>query len=296
MQMSPSQRAAEDKQRLKARTARHRTSPGPGAYDIPHDPKRVGSTHRDLIGSSAFRSLTERTERTVVGSLTKEQGDPAAYAPIFLTLARQASASWSKVASAGNASFGVSTTRALDLRGNAEVWGEGEKTPGVGTYTFHTTERGRQWDTSTVGDKKETAQFASKSQRSDVLLLPSAPNPGPGAYNVNDAATIEHLPGANPASNMVSSVSRDARFTSDTLLYEGTMTTQPSVGPGSYDSHLGGTIEFEGANSVKSEAYRKAGPDAGSDSLGFGTREQQPHVRSRLQHILLSRALLGAGS
>jgi len=273
--MSPTERAVDDHRRLKARTARHRTSPGPGAYDIPHDPKRVGSTQRDLIGSSAFRSQTARTERTVVGSLTKEQGDPAAYEPIFLTLARQASASWSKVASAGNASFGVSTRRALDLRANAnQVWGEGEKTPGVGTYSFATNEKGRQWDTSTIGNTRET-WGASKTKRSDVLLLPSAPNPGPGEYNVNDAATIEHLPGANPASNMVSSVSRDARFTSDTLLYEGTMTTQANVGPGSYDSHLGGTIAFEGSHSVKSEAYRRAGPDAGSDSLGFGTREAQ---------------------
>ena len=55
--------------------------------------------------------------------------------------------------------------------------GVAEVTPGPAAYTFHTTEKGRQWDTSTVGDTRPT-WGASKTKRSDVLLLPSAPYPG----------------------------------------------------------------------------------------------------------------------
>ena len=92
MQMSPSQRGAEDSKRLKARSARRGLSPGPGAYS----PQQIGSTSRELSGHYAFRSSVERT----VSNLLKESGDPGAYEPqVYLSLMRQATMSWNKTAS-----------------------------------------------------------------------------------------------------------------------------------------------------------------------------------------------------
>ena len=92
---------------------------------------------------------------------------------------------------------------------------------------------------------------------------------------MNVAATIEHLPGANPASNMVSSVSRDARFTSDTLLYEGTMTTQPSVGPGAYTPQQ----NVDGSHpTIEARAEHNA-------DMGWGVNFVSKHLRQLGENI-----------
>ena len=54
--MRPSARAAEDEQRIKARSAKRNVSPGPGAYS----PVRMGLTSEALAGSSAFKSKLDR--------------------------------------------------------------------------------------------------------------------------------------------------------------------------------------------------------------------------------------------
>ena len=91
MQMSPSQRSAEDIQRLKARAAKRGLSPGPGAYS-PQAPGSIAANY----GLYAFKSSVQRIVNTQVN---REQGDPGSYEPqIYLSLVRQATSSCSKSA------------------------------------------------------------------------------------------------------------------------------------------------------------------------------------------------------
>ena len=77
----------------------------------------------------------------------------------------------------------------------------------------------------------------------EAVVLPNAFVPGPGAYKPDDSATIEHLPGANPKANPLSKTGRDHHFVADNLDGMGEdSSTQPHVGPGSYNSHLHLTI------------------------------------------------------
>ena len=87
------------------------------------------------------------------------------------------------------------------------------------------------------------AVFKSQSQRiGDILPKAVLDNPGPGTYNSDHSLTINHLPGANPKSNLVSKVGRDSRVTADTVGTPGLM-TGPDVGPGQYDPRT--TIDGE---------------------------------------------------
>ena len=120
-------------------------------------------------------------------------------------------------------------------------------------------EKGKEYEMSCRGDGEsmKSASFASKVAQRGAFVLPSAPNPGPGAYNPKDDATIEHLPGANPAANPISKVNRDARYVGDTMVKTGHQ-TGPGVGPGSYDPRV--TIDGAG-DSVggRSEMQRMLG-------------------------------------
>jgi hypothetical protein len=98
--------------------------------------------------------------------------------------------------------------------------------------------------------------------------LPTVDNPGPGAYNPNDTSTIEHLPGANPESNIVSKVGRDTRFGGDTVIG-----VDPhigaTVGPGSYESHVDSTIAKASSSlEERTDRYRSGN----SSSAPLGTR------------------------
>ena len=84
------------------------------------------------IGWSAFRSLTERTERTVVGSLTKEQEIPP---PTRRSSDPRPSGLCELDKVAGGQRIIWAPTRARPPRKRGG-WGEGEKTPGVALTRF----------------------------------------------------------------------------------------------------------------------------------------------------------------
>jgi hypothetical protein len=146
----------------------------------------------------------------------------------------------------GEIGFGSKEERVLDL--HREVWNEGEKqTPGPGHYDAKVDEKGKEWEMHAITEAEaghKSAAFASTSKQRENAALPSADIPGPGTYNPNDACTIEHLPGANPESNIVSKVGRDGRYGGDTVVG-----VDPhigaTIGPGSYESQSTLTIAKE---------------------------------------------------
>ena len=151
---------------------------------------------------------------------------------------------------AGKAGFGGVEKRSLLLsnmitKPPGSGWtGPIEDTPGPAAYDSQVDEKGREHNMYTLNgvEKMKSAAFASKSQRATVVL-PNAFVPGPGAYKPDDSATIEHLPGANPKANPLSKTGRDHHFVADNLDGMGDdSSTQPHVGPGSYNSHLHLTI------------------------------------------------------
>merc|ERR1719174_2310544 len=94
-----------DEARVKAKLERASRVPGPGAYDV----KRPASTGRDLAGSSAFKSKTERKPDETL----KEVGDPGLYNPFESTsLSVSMSKSFNKSQQSGSGNFGTRTKRA----------------------------------------------------------------------------------------------------------------------------------------------------------------------------------------
>ena len=152
--------------------------------------------------------------------------------------------------------FGATEARVLDM--HMEAWNEGEKTPGPAAYSAMVDEKGREWNTSVMNghEQMKSWTFASTvKQRSDITL-PSVDNPGPGAYDPKDQLTIEHLPGANPESNIISKVSRDSRYVGDVLV-EQSVAVNELVGPGSYDPKVtvDGALDTIGARSQKQKDF-----------------------------------------
>ena len=118
-------------------------------------------------------------------------------------------------------------------------------------------------------EKQPSAVFASKMDAHPFKLLPSADNPGPGAYDPKDATSTPYLPGANPESNMMSKMPRDARFTGDTIEdYAGRM-TGPDVGPGSYEPKT--TMDGQ-LNTIEKRSEQKA-------DLGWSASFISDHLR-----------------
>ena len=275
MAMSPSQRNAEDIKRLKARAARRGLTPGPGSYS----PERQSSSSTDLSGHFAFRSSTQR----IKVNFLNDTGDPGEYdAQLYLSLVKQASTSWNKSATEGRSAFGANQARKLDMKASLAAWNEGEKTPGPAAYQVQTDEKGREWQLSAMadGERMQSAVFASKVERtSSATLLPSINNPGPGAYDPDDRITIEHLPGANPDNNPMSKMGRDKRYTGDTMV-NNRGAGGPEVGPGSYESHLLGSLEKEMKDNASQSSQLQINSKPGSGALGFGARATQhelPH-------------------
>jgi len=101
------------------------------------------------------------------------------------------------------------------------------------------------------------------------MALPQADVPGPGTYNPNFASIEpdEH--------NNISKVGRDAKYTGDHI--DGTgddCTTGSEVGPGTYESHLPGTIGLDASKAIDRSKMSKS-----TQPLGFaatGTANEMP--------------------
>jgi hypothetical protein len=219
------------------------TTAGPGSHD-PYKPNEIAASknksHNKLgqIGKLNFGTFASSGER----GTPVAPSDVRDYNPNHNRIM-----SWSarfthrKSDSEGKGGFGSQTARVLHLEGayNGMPNGAGFKmaqTPSA--YDAKVDEKGRSWEMHSVAEIEKghtSAAFASTSKQRQNVVLPSADVPGPGAYYPNDACTIEHLPGANPESNIVSKVGRDGRYSADTLDPNVDRQTPPQVGPGSYD-------------------------------------------------------------
>ena len=265
MQMSPTQRQAEDAKRIKARMMRRGANPGPAHYSPQQLSANSSSTLRQLAGEYAFKSTLQRKDLVF-----KDKGDPGEYEPaVYLSLANSMK-SFNRSSSEGKllSGFGGQAERILDMR--TEMWNEGEKTPGPAAYNPLLTEVGREFEMSVRNgvETMKSAVFASKSERTADNSLPSRDNPGPGAYDIKDALTISHLPGANPDSNIVSSVGRDSRFSADQVGRQEHV-TPPGVGPGLYDPKV---TNDGGLATIESKADFQA-------SLGWTASFLSNHIR-----------------
>ena len=145
MQMSPSQRQAEDAKRVQARLLRRGHNPGPAHYSPQQLSVKSTSTLRELAGLYAFKSTAVRSDLVL-----QDKGDPGEYSPmIYLSLANGLAAkSFNRSASDGflKSGFGGQADRVLDL--GSDQWNEGEKTPGPAAYNPVLTEKGKEFDMS----------------------------------------------------------------------------------------------------------------------------------------------------
>ena len=247
--LKPSERQREDKKRLKKKLSKKHFVPGPGTYDPKHK-REVGSTSRDLTGSTVFRSRTQRRFDPV--KLYGHDGDPGAYEPtVYLSLVMTAKKTFSQAIQDGKVGFNATAERILSFRrGN---WNEGEKTPGPAAYKPQVTETGREQDMTTLNgcEAMKSAAFASK-----VARVPAPHNenvPGPGQYDPN-FESIE--PSAH---NAMSHVGRDStvpsQWTSGLLSSRRFASTGPGVGPGTYDPIMTNNGDLD---TIQGRSERKA--------------------------------------
>ena len=301
------ERAAE-----RSRRYRERAVPGPTTYTPQVDEKgfeadmsvRKGA---ETMQNAVFVSKTKRPDPPEMGFVA-HMCDPGAYDPVYLTIARRTAAdsTINKLMQTGDGGFGVKSSRTLvipaDNNGEAiPTMNQGiketgssvatgmQQTPGPAAYEPQQTEVGREFDMSTRNgaETMPNAVFKSQSQRiGDILPKAVLDNPGPGTYNPDHSLTINHLPGANPKSNLVSKVGRDSRVPADTVGVPGLM-TGPGVGPGSYSArNWGNSIADDQVKrgSLTSRLMMAAKPAL--DALGFGAKykaRELPHEMGRMK-------------
>ena len=217
----PSERQKEDKVRVKKKLKKRHINPGPGHYD----PKRPGSTSRDLTASSAFRSKSSRHFDPV--KLYGHDGDPGAYEPtVYLSLVLQAKHTFSQAIQEGKVGFGATADRILSFRRSA--WNEGEKNnPGPSHYNPQVTENGKEHDMTTLNGVECMKSAAFSSESKQIATYHDEAVPGPGQYDPN-FDSVEPV-----ATNMMPQTGRDA-VVPGTLPVKFASTT-PGVGPGTYD-------------------------------------------------------------
>ena len=229
--LSPSERAHADALRLKHRAAKFFV-PGPGTYE----PRRPQSSHRDLAGSTSFRSKTDRDKTPPSTPLNAQTSDPGAYEPNINQLASKSKESFQRSAKAGTAGFGSKSERSLKL----EILGGDDHTPGPASYEMENFGSSNKSAMSSILERNNMPSSSFRSAGRIELSSQRKDTPGPGAYSVNDAATIIHEPGANPNNNGLSRLGRG--FASGDVDRLAMNATAPITGPGSYESHREGSI------------------------------------------------------
>ena len=185
-----------DEARVKARLERATRVPGPGAYDV----KRPASTGREIAGSYAFKSKTERKPDETL----KEVGDPGLYNPYEgASLAANMSKSFNKSQQSGSGNFGTRTKRAeLSVPNDA---------PGPGTYDAKEPAK---------PEAKQGSAFASQTKRGAYVR--KEVTPGAGEYD--PATNTRKITGGDSMFK-----NKDDRFKKNIELEQ-----QAHVGPGSY--------------------------------------------------------------
>ena len=156
--------------------------------------------------------------------------------------------------------------------------------PGVSTSIRAPPTRKRPWVTlrsGTICRRAPSNRRAATSSRTTGRIWP-----GPGAYQVNDAATINHLPGANPNNNPYPlRVGRG--FASGDVDRQAMNATAPITGTGSYDSHLSQSINHEARKKFERMSRTAKTDEPGHGSLGFNGRAPQrelPHEKHKKEH------------
>lgn len=228
---TPSQRAAEHAQKIKAEKERREAniSPGPGAYD----PQKSKGTSQSSP-SSAFNSHTDRTKAVPSSASPNAMGDPGSYEVMgYNSVKAQASSTFNTSAKKGARGFGGTSKRELrpQNRNPTSPGADDETTPAPTSYTPTTTETGREADmhVMTGAEAMKSSSFASNSAQRGKCALPQEANPGAGAYSPTYKAQLPHV------GNLVSKTGRDHKFVSDNLDGVGNdSSTLPHVGPGSY--------------------------------------------------------------
>lgn len=232
-QLTPSQRAAEHAQKLKAEKERREASvsPGPGAYD-PQLPKSTSK----LLPSSAFNSHTDRGKLAASSAAPNAVGDPGSYEIMehnSINSITSAKSTHNVSAKKGTKGFGGTSKRELKPQ-NSNPTSPGpddDVTPAPTAYTPTTTETGREADMHVMNgaEAMKSAAFASKSAQRGKMALPQQSNPGAGAYSPDYKTQISAV------GNLVSRTGRDHKFVSDNLDGVGNdASTMPHIGPGAY--------------------------------------------------------------
>jgi hypothetical protein len=239
----PQGAAARHADKLRAKANRKAKTPGPGAYS----PSDMGGAFARKSDKNPGSSFLSKSKRLVPALGAVDAGDPGAYDPHTLKeLASTSKKSFAKSMRSGAGDFGGKEKREMNL----ELMGEG--TPGPGAYNGG--DRMRNGKVAALaamdsGEKMPSSSFHSKTaQREKQQNLHV---PGAGAYTPHWTA-IEAAP-SNPANSLNA---KGARFEKTTQV------TDPMVGPGSYESHLEGSLQVSVSKAV-SKASR-ANP-------GFGT-------------------------
>ena len=205
------------------------------------DPQRLKSSTSEFAGSAAFTSHTDRRKKASSSAVADNIGDPGAYELAgHLSVSKQASASFLAASKKGASGFGGTSKRELRLNNRLPTspGTDDDVTPAPGAYEPAITETGKEHSMSTRNgaETMKSSSFASTSKRKGVVL-PQAANPGAGAYSP-DYMSQEPRQG-----NLLSQLGRDHKFVSDNLDGMGDdSNTQAHVGPGSYNSHVNGTI------------------------------------------------------
>ena len=265
--LSPSERAHEDAQRMKARWAKHNILPGPGAYD----PKFANSSATNLTGSTSFRSKTDRNKTPPSSALNADLSDPGAYNPECNQLAAAAKASFQNSSKVGKNGFGSKLPREMPMSvAGADKDGG---TPGPDTYNFDKCPVSRKKAMGTIDEGETVPTSPFKSATRKHTIVPQQDQPGPGKYYPNDAVSTPTLPGANMKANPISRVGRDASAGGADLASLQMNATSAIVGPGAYNNADHRSVRAEALKKFERMSRKAASdtPDA-RGSIGFDAR------------------------
>jgi hypothetical protein len=234
-------------------------TPGPGQYEprvtelgsgLTSDAATKESFNTQAkLGKQQFMSQSTRAADTSPDKTGSSSGDLNAYNPnVNREIAYDAKRTFQTGAKVGKANFGGTEKRTLLMSNQvtkipSQGWtGSIEDTPGPAAYDSLVDEKGREHSMhkQSGAEKMKSSSFASTSAQRGKFALPQQSNPGAGAYSPAYSAMMPEV------GNLVSKTGRDHHFPSDNLDGVGNdSSTQPHVGPGSYNSHLAKTISYD---------------------------------------------------
>ena len=267
--MSPSERAAEDVQRIKAKWAKFYYVPGPGTYE----PKFQVTTALNFAGSTSFRSKTDREKTPPSSAQNRQTSDPGQYNVEMNQIAAKSKASFQVSSKAGKSSFGSNVPRETQLSAT-EVINKDGPTPSPDAYNIDRVPVNAKAAMATITDSENMPMSAFKSTTRKYAPTPQKDQPGPGTYNPNDAAITAQLPGANMKSNPMSRTGRDSTVGGADVDALAAGATSALVGPGAYENEHR-SIGTEARKKFE-RMSRKASSTAAETRDGIGFNQRQP--------------------